>query len=243
MANDRSTAALFDPSGCRDLLPPAGRSGSQSAWQLMAAAVRAFAERGYHGASVRDLCAIVGIKPGSFYSVVESKEHLLFQVLQVAYETHQDALRNAVLAAGSNPEDQLRDFARAAVTYHCQFPFLTMVANTEVHALDDRHRDHIFALRKDSTALGVSVLERGNEQGLFDCPDPWLAMSSIGGMMIRVAWWFRPRGADGSSPLTIYPSAVSRWLPAGGYSVEEVADAYASYALSIARGEHGRAGR
>jgi hypothetical protein len=58
----------------------------------------------------------------------------------------------------------------------------------------------------------LDAVERGIEAGIFHCPDPWLAVAAIGGMGIRVAEWFDP---------------------AGPFSVEQVADRYAEFALKI----------
>jgi AcrR family transcriptional regulator len=219
-------------------VPAVDRNWPDSARRLLEVAVPTFAERGYHGSSVRDLCAAVGIKAGSFYSLFDSKEQLLYEVLRIAYEHHHGELRTAVLAAGSDPVDQLRELARANVAFHATYPLLAIVANTELHALTDHRRELIFALRKESTALGVAVIERGCAAGTFRCADPWLAMSAIGGMTIRLAWWFRgPSAPDRVSPLAFYPDAVARWTPAAGYSVDEVANTYAQYALHIVLGE------
>ena len=58
----------------------------------------------------------------------------------------------------------------------------------------------------------LRTVEEGVAAGVFDVPDAWLALAVIGGSGIRVAEW---------------------WSPEMGYSVEEVEDAYAEFAIRL----------
>jgi AcrR family transcriptional regulator len=48
--------------------------------ELVAVATRMFAERGYHGTSMADLAAELGVQKGSLYSLTESKQELLVSI-------------------------------------------------------------------------------------------------------------------------------------------------------------------
>jgi len=48
--------------------------------ELVAAATRLFAERGYHGTSMADLAEAMGVQKGSLYSLTDSKQELLVAV-------------------------------------------------------------------------------------------------------------------------------------------------------------------
>ena len=48
--------------------------------ELVGVAARLFAERGYHGTSMADLAAAMGVQKGSLYSLTESKQELLVAV-------------------------------------------------------------------------------------------------------------------------------------------------------------------
>jgi AcrR family transcriptional regulator len=198
------------------------------------AATVAFAERGYHGVSVRDLTAAVGIQGGSFYAHFPSKEALLAELMLLGHEAHQAHVRDAILGAGADPVDQLRAAVHANVEFQATWPLLTIVCNTELHAVAPATRDRVIGLRHDSGVLLAAVIERGNATGAFVCADTWLALSAIAAMGIRVAWWYRPpalRGDD--SPLSDYPHEASTWVPAQDYDVEVIAETYAEFALRI----------
>jgi len=231
LANSRSTALAPRLSQVALLPAEPGRPGAR---RLLEAAVAAFAERGYHGVSVRDLTSVVGIKAGSFYSHFSSKEQLLAELMVLGHQAHQAHVRDAILGAGADPEEQLREAVRANVSFHATWPLLTVVCNSELHALAPENRDRVVSLRHDSGVLVAAVIERGNAAGVFSCDDTWLALSAIAGMGVRVAWWYRQPGAlDADSPLDSYPGQAAAWLPKADHSIEAIADAYAGYALKI----------
>ena len=230
MANERLAASAV-PNGSV-LLP--GDHGRPGALRLLEAATVAFAERGYHGVSVRDLTALVGIQAGSFYAHFPSKEALLAELMLLGHEAHQAHVRDAILSAGADPADQLRAAVHANVEFQATWPLLTIVCNTELHALAAPTRNRVIALRHDSGVLLAAVIERGNATGAFHCEDTWLALSAIAAMGIRVAWWYRPpalRGDD--SPLNDYAHEAATWVPEQDYDVSVIAESYADFALRI----------
>jgi len=225
LANERLFTAELFPSVER-IRPQARR--------LLETAVVAFAERGYHGVSVRDLTGAVGIKPGSFYSHYPSKEALLFELQLLGHRSHHAHVRDAILAAGPDPAGQLREGMRANVWFQATYPLLTIVANSDLHALSPENRSRVMGIRHDFGVLLVAVIDRGVGTGAFDCPHPWLAVYAIGAMGIRVAWWFRDRGAAGAeSPLSLYSHEATSWIQDEQFSLDEVCEQYADYALKI----------
>ncbi len=228
MTNGRSFAMAIGPSHL-----PAMAGVKPGARRLIEIAVPLFAERGYHGVSIRDLTSAAGINVASFYNHFKSKEQLLFEVSLAAHDTHQTFIRDGLLGAGDDPAAQLREAIRANAMFHGTFPTLAVAANAEMHALSPEHRDRIYSVRHDSASLIVAIIERGNTLGAFDCPDPWMALSAIGGMCLRISWWFRgdTSGADGT--LSSYAAETATWFPEGAYKIEDVAAAFADFALKI----------
>jgi AcrR family transcriptional regulator len=202
--------------------------------RLLEAAVVAFAERGYHGVSVRDLAGATGTQAGSFYAHFASKEDLLFELVLLGHRAHHDHVRDAILGAGPDPGDQLRAAVRANIWFHATYPLLTISANSELHALNPQHQATILEMRRSAGSLLIAVVDRGNSTGAFHCPDPWLPLSAVAGMCLRVAWWFHPDVAtETPTPLTAYPREAASWLRPEDYTIDSVMDAYSTYALRI----------
>jgi AcrR family transcriptional regulator len=176
-------------------------------------ALALFADRGYHGVSMRELAAAAGVGTSSLYGHVASKEDLLRQLILLGHEEHRDGIRRAVLESGGAADEQLRAAVGAHVRMHATYPLLATVANNELHALGDAARREVVAVRGDAERMLLDIVERGVRLGTFTCRDPWLAMAAIGAMGIRVAAWFRP-----GDP----------------YSVDDVCAEYGEIALRIA---------
>jgi AcrR family transcriptional regulator len=177
-----------------------------------------FADRGYHGVSVREIADACGIKASSIYAHLPSKERLLYDLVVMAHEEHRDGLRGALLGAGSDPVEQLRALVSAHVRYHAEYSLLATVGNNEMRALSPEHAAEIQAIRDDDLRQFIDVIDRGVRLGVFHCPDPFLATAVIGAAGIRVAVWF---------PI------ASILVPQRGYTIDEVVEAYTGFALKM----------
>ncbi len=180
--------------------------------KILRAALNLFAERGYGGASVRDICTRADIQLTTLYAHFPSKEHVLAELVRIGHDEHQRALREAMLQAQPDPAQQVAALMRAHVASHCQYPVLAVVANAELHALSAAAAAPAMELRRRSEMLVAEVILRGVRVGTFQVLDPLLALTAIGGMGLRVAHWYTPDC---------------------GKTVKEIADAYAEYALRL----------
>ncbi|HET8765525.1 MAG TPA: TetR/AcrR family transcriptional regulator [Rhodanobacter sp.] len=192
------------------LLPGAKQPGGSG--RVLEAALKLFAERGYAGASVRDVAAAAGVKPATIYAHYPSKEHILAELCRVGHEEQYRVVRSAVLASTGEPCDQLVAYVRAHVGFHTTYPMLAVVCNSELHVLGDELGSATFVLRRESEQLLREIIQRGLDAGAFHAPDAWLAVAAIGGMGLRVAYWFTPEY---------------------GLTAAQVADGYAGFALRL----------
>ena len=194
-----------------DILP-ARVSSDGTLRRIYEEALKLFAERGYHGTSVREIADASGIKPSSIYAHFPSKEQILRDLILMGHEEHRDRLRDAVLDAGADASDQLRAVIGAHVRMHAELPMLATVANNELHVLPSDDAQPITEIRDQAVQMIVDVIERGVRLGRFHCDDPFLATAIMGAAGIRVAVW----------------------LPQdGNYDVEQVVAAYADSAVKL----------
>jgi AcrR family transcriptional regulator len=170
-------------------LPDEGRR-SGTAGLILATGLELFAQKGYHGTSIRDIGVAMGLKPANLYEHFQSKEHLLAELVRLGHEAHHRALCTALLESLPGPLEQLKALVRAHVRLHGELAMLAVVAHTEIHVLSPELVAPAVALRQQSEALLVGVLARGQEQGLFDLPHPFVVGAAIGGMGVRVAHWY-----------------------------------------------------
>lgn len=192
---------------------PEGMTPPGTRGRILHAALGLFAEYGYHGTSIRDLAAAVGVNSATLYSHYPSKEDILASLIELGHSGLLAGLRSALSTVDGSPSRRLVALVRAQVLMHADYPLLAMVANTELHCLSPASAQRSLELREQSRELLYEVLRRGVAAGEFDAAcDPVLAGIAIGSMGVRVASWFGP-----DQP----------------YTREQVADAFASYALRI----------
>ncbi|TAN05093.1 MAG: TetR/AcrR family transcriptional regulator [Rhodanobacteraceae bacterium] len=192
------------------LLPETEGHGTQG--RVLKVALTMFAERGYAATSVRDIAAAVGVKGATIYAHYASKEHILAELCRIGHDAHYRGLRTAVLGTSGRPVDQLIAYVQAHVGFHTTYPMLAVVANSELHALSKELGASTFLLRRQSVELLREIVERGVHDHTFHVPDVWLAVAAIGGMGLRVAYWF---SADHA------------------LSAAQVADGYTEFALRL----------
>jgi AcrR family transcriptional regulator len=191
---------------------PARATSDGTLRRIYEEALRRFAERGYHGTSVREIADACGIKASSIYAHVPSKERILRDLILLGHEEHRDRLRDALLDAGADPADQLRAVVGAHVRMHAELPMLATVANNELHVLPHEDAKEITEIRDAAVQMIVDVIERGVRLGRFHCDDTFLATAILGAAGIRVAVWL--------------PGDTT-------YDVERVVEAYAEYAVKL----------
>lgn len=193
-----------------DGVTPPGTRG-----RILHAALKLFAEYGFHGASIRDIAREVGINSATLYAHYPAKEHVLAELIRLGHEELRRRVVEAARVAGDEPAEQLAALVRAQVLVHTDYPLLALVANHELHALSPERAAPALALREEARRLLLAVLERGTAAGVFDVADVPLAGIAIGSLGMRVANWFGP-----DQP----------------YTREQVADAFVGFALRLVGG-------
>lgn len=162
---------------------------------MLAAALKLFARQGFHGASTRDLTSALEVQPSALYAHFASKEEVLAELIEIGYEAHHHALREAVVGSGATPRDQMAALVRANAKFHATFPLLAVVVHEEVHALTEERLKVANVFRAQSVGLLTQVVEHGVTTGAFKPPHVQTTVAAIGAMALRIPYWFQP-GAD-----------------------------------------------
>jgi AcrR family transcriptional regulator len=161
---------------------------------VVAAAVRNFTERGYHGTSMRDIARDADVTVASIYHHFSSKQEILQAIM---IQTMSDVIaqtRSALSAAGSDPVDQLRAIVHAWILFHTDRQAEAQVGASELRSLDEAGREKVVALRDEQERMFRQVVDRGVDEGVFATPYPREAARAVINMGYSVASWYRPGG-------------------------------------------------
>lgn len=161
--------------------------------RLLHAASEAFAERGFHATSTRDIAAAAGMSPAAVYVHYKSKEDLLFQLSEAGHIEMLDLLITVDDPAATPPQ-RLAALLGAMARYHAENRVRARVLNYEYAALGPAHRRTIGALRRQTTDLIRTVVDAGIAAGDFDTPDPRTATRALLSQSIDITRWYRDGG-------------------------------------------------
>jgi AcrR family transcriptional regulator len=165
--------------------------GTDAPHRLLEAAAEAFAARGFHATSTRDIASRAGLSPAGVYVHFASKEELLFQISRAGHVAARDMLVAAADSA-SSPTEALRSMMATFARWHAEHFRVARIVQYEFGNLTPEHRDAVLALRKDIDAVVRQVVTQGVEAREFavdDVPDTTLALLS---MVVDVARWYDP---------------------------------------------------
>jgi AcrR family transcriptional regulator len=179
-------------------------------------ALTLFAERGYHGTSMSQIAAVLGVRVPTLYSHIRSKQELL---ADIAVETTEAVLAdfNRAVAEVDDPREQLRRAIAAYALRHATHPRQALVVNRDIFSLEEPTRGSVLATRQHHEHAIRGIITAGVQSGAFHVTSPAVASFAILEMSVSIARWFHPDGA---------------------LSAEQVADLHSRFALGIAVGSH-----
>lgn len=173
---------------------------------LISAATKVFAARGYRAASLRDIAEAAGIQRGSVYHHVTSKEELLLEGMLPALEQTTVEVERVIDAALARPLPDLEVALRQAITTHMH----CLYGNESLEGVKAYLAENLLATHSDLTSEAKSRLrmltkrhelnftrlyDAGIKAGVFRRDlDPMLESSLVLGMCNWVSRWYRPAG-------------------------------------------------
>lgn len=178
------------------LAPDGGRQEAvgdvtDTAVRIMLAAADAFADRGFHATTTRDIASRAGLSPAGVYVHFASKEVLLFELSRRGHARARDLLV-AAADASPTPTEALRAIIGGFSRWHAEHYELGRIVQFEFRHLSPEHREAVLGLRKEIDNVVAGVLRDGVATGEFevdDVPGTSLALLS---MAIDVARWYAP---------------------------------------------------
>jgi AcrR family transcriptional regulator len=159
--------------------------------QIIEAAARVFAERGYHGATTQDIADVLGIRQASLYYYFSSKEEALELVCTKGVEGFFDAAKTIATGPGSAQErlTLLINSHLAPLIHHRDF---VRVFQNERQYLPAESRKRVGRWSRGLERIFEDVIAEGIANGEFRADlNPRLTTLAILGMCNAVSTWYR----------------------------------------------------
>jgi len=133
--------------------------------QILEAAVRAFAKKGYHASRVSDIAEEAGVAYGLVYHYFESKDAVLEAIFREMWGMMVGAI-NAVESLDDSPREQLRKACAIVLRTWRDYPDVVRVLVREVARSGEQLQREVEEIAHAFQAL-QRIVERGQEQGEF----------------------------------------------------------------------------
>jgi len=165
--------------------------------EILAHATAVFDEKGYEGASMRDLSRASGMSLAGLYYYFESKEKLLYLIQRHSFTTILERLR-ARLAVVTYPEERVRIFILNHLEYFLANQKAIKVLSHEDEVLKNGYGTEIAAIKREYVRTCVELMEELKRSRAVEFSSRTAALSLFG-MMNWIYTWYKPR-LDGGAP-------------------------------------------
>jgi TetR/AcrR family transcriptional regulator, cholesterol catabolism regulator len=185
-----STASRLSARRHRSAAVPPTRYDRRLA-EILAHATEVFCEKGYEGASMRDLSRASGMSLAGLYYYFESKERLLFLIQKHTFSTIVQSLKKR-LEGTTDAEDRIRILILNHLEYFLNNQPAMKVLTHEDDALKNGFGSEIAAIKREYYRLCLALVEDLKKtRGLQ--VSTRTAVMSLFGMMNWIYTWHNPR--------------------------------------------------
>jgi len=158
---------------------------------ILAHATNVFYEKGYEGASMRDLSRASGMSLAGMYHYFESKEKLLYLIQRHTFSTIVKQLRGK-LDSAINPEERIRILIFNHLEYFLANQKAMKVLSHEDEVLKNGFGVEVRALKREYYLICLDVLEDFKRVSQLHFSTR-VAVLSLFGMMNWIYTWYNPR--------------------------------------------------
>src|SRR3712207_1466052 len=167
----------------------------QTSRRLIEAAIEAFAERGYHATTTRDIAMRVGMSPAALYVHFPSKVALLAQISRLGHEAAAELVEGAI-ASAPDPVARLRAVAWAFAAWHAEHHRVAGIVQSELATLPESDRHAVRRLRQQIERRVEDQLHDGVAAGVMQVDDARAVARAVLSLTVDVARWYDPSGRD-----------------------------------------------
>jgi AcrR family transcriptional regulator len=161
--------------------------------EILEAAAQIIREKGFHATSMQDIAAAVDLRKASLYHHVSSKQEILVDLLDKALDILILNMED-VIQQDAPAEEKFRLAMRSYLTTLTENLGLSSVLLLEHRSLENKFRQRHVPQRDRYEKYWQEIIQEGIDQGVFDFPEPDMAVKAILGVANWTIMWFNPGG-------------------------------------------------
>ena len=180
----------------------ARETATDSRQEILRTSARLFQQRGYDATSMNDVAAALKLSKGGLYHHFQSKDEILFEIMNHAMEITEERVLNPVRGI-ADPEDRLRALIRLhiEVVLSPRDREITVMLH-ENHPLPPALRRRINARKKEYIHFLEKLMAEVQEKGQRNAKvlrggskvTPRAAAFALLGMINWIYQWYKPEG-------------------------------------------------
>lgn len=182
--------------------------------KILEHATEVFCDKGYAGASMRDLSRATGMSLAGMYHYFGSKERLLYLIQKHTFSTILASLRHR-LAEVNDPRQGIRAFIDNHLEYFLEHQQAMKVLSHEDEVLDGEYGREIARIKREYYQTCRELLDRYKKEKRLEF-DSRTAVLSLFGMMNWIYTWYNPR-LDGKAERLAQEMSSIFFSGVGGY--------------------------
>jgi TetR/AcrR family transcriptional regulator, cholesterol catabolism regulator len=164
--------------------------------EILDHATEVFCDKGYEGASMRDLSRASGMSLAGLYHYFGSKERLLYLIQKDTFTTIVEQLRTR-LESVADPEQRIRVFIQNHLEYFVAHQSGLKVLSHEDEALKDGFGAELAAIKRQYYRICVGLMDDLKRERRLEF-NSRTAVMSLFGMINWIYTWYNPR-VDGNA--------------------------------------------
>jgi len=159
--------------------------------KILIHATDVFYEKGYEGASMRDLSRASGMSLAGLYHYFESKEKLLYLIQKHTFSTIVQRLRQRMEGV-TDPEERIRIFILNHLEYFLANQKAMKVLSHEDDVLKNGYGSEIAGIKREYYRICVSLMDELKRAQGLDFSSR-IAVLSLFGTMNWIYTWYNPK--------------------------------------------------
>jgi len=135
--------------------------------EIIRAASKIFTQKGYHMATIRNICEASGLGPGTLYNYIKKKEDILYLIYNKLTMMLTESLLETIKEDKNDPLEQLNEALRKMVDIAWEYQDLILLMYQETASLDRESMHHILKRESDFVSLMDKILDGVRRQGMI----------------------------------------------------------------------------